>query len=106
MAASPLQSGEATTTPTDTQAVNPAVDVAAWSWAGPQGDGTFHILFEDSDGPLRIGVHSQFGPIYIDQIGLIPNGTTSVSLVLDGSVKIDGLTGETDELGSPFRSNR
>jgi hypothetical protein len=99
VAASLLQSNGSDNNAGDTQPVNPGVDVAAWYWDAPQGDATFHILFQDSNAPIWIGVHSQFGPIYIDQIGLIPNGTTSVSLVLDASVKIDGLTGEVDELG-------
>ncbi len=99
VAASLLQSDGGDNNSGDTQSVNPAVDVAAWYWAAPQGDGSFHILFQDNDQPIWIGVHAQFGPIYIDQIGLVPNGNTSVSLVLDASVKIDGLTGEVDELG-------
>lgn len=90
----------------DSQTVNPPLDVAAWYWGGPNGDSQFHVLFQDSDEPLWIGIHAQFGPLYIDQIGLIPNGNTSVSLVLDASVKIDGLTGEVDELGVtiPYKS--
>lgn len=99
VAASLLQSDGGDNNSGDTQSVNPAVDAAAWYWAAPQGDGSFHILFQDNDQPIWIGVHAQFGPIYIDQIGLVPNGNTSVSLVLDASVKIDGLTGEVDELG-------
>ncbi len=99
VAASLLQSNGGDNNAGDTQPVNPGVDIAAWYWEAPQGDATFHVLFQDSDQPIWIGVHAQFGPIYIDQIGLIPNGTTSVSLVLDATVKIDGLTGQVDELG-------
>ena len=106
VAASLLQSNGGDNNAGDTQSVNPAVDVAAWYWSAPMGDATFHVLFQDNNQPIWIGVHAQFGPIYIDQIGLVPNGNTSVSLVLDASVKIDGLTGEVDELGVtiPFKS--
>lgn len=90
----------------DTQAVNPGIDVSAWYWDQPKGDGTFHILFAGQEEPLWIGVHSSFGPIYIDQIGIILDGNTAVSLVLDASVKVDGLTGQAEELGVwiPFKS--
>ena len=106
VAASLLQSNGGDNNAGDTQSVNPAVDVAAWYWSAPMGDATFHVLFQDNNQPIWIGVHAQFGPIYIDQVGLVPNGNTSVSLVLDASVKIDGLTGEVDELGVtiPFKS--
>ena len=106
VAASLLQSDGGDNNAGDTQSVNPAVDVAAWYWDAPTGDATLHVLFQDNDQPIWIGVHAQFGPIYIDQIGLVPNGNTSVSLVLDGSVKINGLTGEVDELGVtiPYKS--
>jgi hypothetical protein len=106
VAASLLQSNGGDNNSGDTQTVNPAVDVAAWYWAGPTGDATFHVLVQGNNAPIWIGVHAQFGPIYIDQIGLVLNGNTSVSLVLDASVKINGLTGEVDELGVtiPFKS--
>jgi hypothetical protein len=83
VAASLLQSNGGDNNSGDTQTVNPAVDVAAWYWAGPTGDATFHVLVQDNNAPIWIGVHAQFGPIYIDQIGLVLNGNTSVSLVLD-----------------------
>ena len=83
----------------DTQAVNPGLDVAAWYWSKPAGPGTFRILLQNSDQPLWIGVHKQFGPVYIDQIGLILNDTTSVSMVIDATVKIGALLGQVDELG-------
>lgn len=106
VAASLLQSDGGDNDAGDTQSVNPALDVAAWYWSAPTGDATFHILFQDNNQPIWIGVHAQFGPIYIEQIGLVPNGNTSCSMVLDASVKIDGLTGEVDELGVtiPYKS--
>jgi hypothetical protein len=106
VAAGLLQDDSGDSSNGDSQTVNPALDVAAWYWGGPQGDAQFHVWFQDSDQPIWIGVHAQFGPLYIDQIGLIPNGNTSVSMVLDASLKIDGLSGEVDELGVtiPFNS--
>ena len=67
---------------------------------------TFHILFSGNDQPIWIGVHAQLGPIYLDQIGIILNGNTSASLVLDATVKVGPLTGQVDELGVtiPFKS--
>ncbi|HEY1986688.1 MAG TPA: DUF6603 domain-containing protein [Terracidiphilus sp.] len=90
----------------DTQPPNPAIDVAAWYWSTPSGDSTFHILFAGNDQPMWIGVHAQLGPIYLDQIGIILNGNTSASLVLDATVKVGPLTGQVDELGVtiPFKS--
>jgi large repetitive protein len=90
----------------DTQPPNPALDVAAWYWSAPSGDSTFHILFSGNDQPIWIGVHAQLGPIYLDQIGIILNGNTSASLVLDATVKVGPLTGQVDELGVtiPFKS--
>ncbi|HEY1502139.1 MAG TPA: DUF6603 domain-containing protein [Acidobacteriaceae bacterium] len=99
----------------DTQPLNPGVDVAAWYWTAPTdsnqpttpvGDSTFHILFSGNDQPIWIGVHAQLGPIYLDQIGIILNGNTSASLVLDATVKVGPLTGQVDELGVtiPFKS--
>jgi large repetitive protein len=92
----------------DTQAPNPAVDVEAWYWEQsndphapptPAADGQFHIKFSGNDQPIWIGVHAQLGPIYLDQIGIILNGNTSASLVLDATVKVGPLTGQVDELG-------
>ncbi|MGA8043261.1 MAG: DUF6603 domain-containing protein [Terracidiphilus sp.] len=95
----------------DSQPLNPGVDIAAWYWAAPSGDATFHILFEGNSSPIWIGIHKQLGPIYLDQIGVILNGDSnnanaSVSLVLDATVKVGPLTGQVDELGVtiPFKS--
>ena len=72
----------------------------------PAGDSTFHILFSGNNQPIWIGIHAQLGPIYLDQIGIILNGNTSASLVLDATVKVGPLTGQVDELGVtiPFKS--
>ena len=91
----------------DTQPVNPAVDVSAWYWgSGPNGgDGQFHILFGGQTGIFWIGVHSGFGPIYIDQLGLGVD-QSQVQLLIDGSVKVNGLTAQADELtiSIPYKS--
>ena len=88
----------------DPHPVNPGVDVGAWYRSGPLGDGNFHITFNAVENqPLWISVHAGFGPIYIDQIGLEPVSDPSngqgVALLIDGTVKVDGLTVQTDELG-------
>ena len=91
--------------PGDSHPVNPGVDVDAWFWSGPTGDGQFHIQFGGQTGTLWIGIHSGFGPIYIDQLGLnISN--TQVALLIDGSVKVDGLTAQANELtvAIPYKS--
>jgi large repetitive protein len=84
----------------DANAVNPGVDVAIW--AGAPDDGNFHIKFGDvQDQPLWIGVHASVGPVYIEQIGVELKddaGKHKVGLLIDGSVKVDGLTAQVDEL--------
>lgn len=94
-----LQSGG--TAGEDPQPVNPGVDVDAWYWgrdAGVEGgDNQFHILFGGQIGTLWIGVQRSFGPIYIDQIGLDVSNT-AVAMLIDGSVKVDGLVVQADDL--------
>jgi hypothetical protein len=94
VASSLLQSGGSSG---DAQPVNPALDVSAWYWGGNDGDAHFHIQLAGQKGPFWIGVHSGFGPIYIDQLG-VQVDTQSVELLIDGSVKINGLTAQVDEL--------
>ena len=81
----------------DQHPVNPGVDVDAWYWDHPSGDGNFHIRFGGQTGTLWISVHSGFGPVYINQIGLQVSNTDA-ALLIDGSVKVDGLTAQCDEL--------
>ena len=84
----------------DSHPVNPGIDVAAWLWSGPDGDGQFHVKFNGKDDPkIWIGVHAGFGPIYIDQIGVEITDDPGIALLIDGSVKVDGLTAQADELG-------
>ncbi|HEY6489867.1 MAG: DUF6603 domain-containing protein [Terracidiphilus sp.] len=83
----------------DAQPANPGVDVSVW--AGAPDDGKFHVMFGDvKDQPLWIGVHASFGPIYIDQLGIqVGNDADhSVGLLIDGSVKVDGLLAQVDQL--------
>jgi hypothetical protein len=106
VAASLLKSNSGSgSNPGDSHPVNPGVDVDAWFWSGPNGDGQFHIKFGGQTGTLWIGIHSGFGPIYIDQLGLNV-GSTQVALLIDGSVKVDGLTAQANELtvSVPYKS--
>ena len=72
--------------------MNPGVDLEAWAWKQP-----FKIKFGGSDTILWIGVHRAFGPIHIDQVGLEIT-STDVALLIDGSVKVAGLTAQAHEL--------
>jgi hypothetical protein len=101
VATSLLQSGGA---PGDSQPVNPGVDVSAWYWSGPAGDAKFHIQIGGQTGVFLIGVHSGFGPIYIDQIGLNVE-STQVDLLIDGGVNIDGLAADVDDLSVSIPHN-
>ena len=76
----------------DSSSVNPAVDVIAYDL-----DGTFTIEFAGASGPVVIPVHASFGPVYLDQIDLAVSGT-SVTLGIDGDVKIAGLDVSVIEL--------
>ena len=83
----------------DAQPANPGVDVSVW--AGAPDDGQFHVMFGDvKDQPLWIGVHASFGPVYIDQLGIqVGNDAAhSIGLLIDGSVKVDGLLAQVDQL--------
>lgn len=71
----------------DSTPPNPAVDVIAYYL-----DGSFTIQFAGTNQPIVIPVHAGFGPVYIDQIDLALAGTNSVTLGVDGSLQINGLT--------------
>ncbi len=102
VAASLLQSGGSSG---DSHPVNPGVDISAWYWSAPDGDANFHIQLAGQTGPFWIGIHSGFGPIYIDQLGVQVN-PADVQLLIDGSVKVNGLTAQADELtvSIPYKS--
>lgn len=79
----------------DTKPVNPAVDV----WASFLNN-AFTIEIQNATGGIWIGIRQQFGPIYIDQIGLeITNNSKDVALLVDGSVQVAGFLVQADELG-------
>jgi large repetitive protein len=73
-----------------------------------QGGGiAFRFVAGDGEGPWWLPIRSQFGPIYIDQIGLgtqTDNDTLqSLSLLFDGNVSIAGLEAAVDDLGITYR---
>ncbi|MCK8462474.1 hypothetical protein MUY35_01255 [Aliiroseovarius sp. S1339] len=66
----------------------------------------------EGDGPWWLPIRSQFGPIYIDQIGLgaqmdaATQNLKSVSLLFDGNVSIAGLQAAVDDLELRHRLDR
>jgi hypothetical protein len=84
----------------DHQPVNPSLGLAVWYRNPSEG---IRAKFEGEDGPIWIGVHSAFGPLYIDQIGIgLSHDDTNgdgVDVMIDGSVRVSGLTVQVDELG-------
>ncbi len=76
----------------DASSVNPALDVEI-SYLG-----SLSIKFAGTNEPIVIPVHASFGPLYIDQIDLALDGTDSVTIGIDGSVSINGLSVGLDEL--------
>jgi Family of unknown function (DUF6603) len=77
----------------DTSSVNPALDVEIAYL-----NGSLSIKLAGTNEPVVIPVHASFGPLYIDQIDLALNGTSSVTIGIDGSLSINGLTVGVDEL--------
>jgi len=68
----------------------------------PAGGVAFRFRAGDGDGPWWLPIRRQFGPLYLDQVGL---GTQeendrlkSISLLFDGNVKIAGLQAAVDDL--------
>lgn len=97
--------GDATLAP----AFSPALSIQTRPSA--QGGGiAFRFVAGDGDGPWWLPIRSQFGPMYIDQIGLgtqIENDTLqSISLLFDGNVSIAGLAAAVDDLGITYRLDR
>jgi hypothetical protein len=84
----------------ETQPVNPEVDVSI-----VYRNNHFSVTFGGVQA-IWIPVQRTFGPIYIDQLGVALQSEESVSLLVDGSVKIASLTVQADDLGVtiPFRS--
>ncbi len=87
--------GDATLAP----AFSPAISVQT----KPGGGVAFGFSAGDGEGPWWLPIRSQFGPLYIDQVGL---GTQvnedgelqSLSLLFDGNISIAGLQAAVDDL--------
>ncbi|MEJ8848347.1 DUF6603 domain-containing protein [Variovorax rhizosphaerae] len=66
------------------------------------GDVQVSLRAGDGDGPWWIAIQKGFGPLYLEQIGFgatMPNGKLErVSLLMDGSVSMFGLTCTVDDL--------
>ena len=60
----------------------------------------------DGDGPWWIAIQSGFGPLYLEQVGFgteVASGQlTSISLLMDGSVSMFGLTCAVDDLSITY----
>jgi hypothetical protein len=84
----------------DPNPVNPAVDVLVYYV-----NGKFGIQIMNPSPPLWLGVHRQFGPIYIEQIG-VDWTNSSAAMLIDASVQIAALTVQAYELSLniPFGS--
>jgi hypothetical protein len=82
----------------DSQSVNPASDIDVWYWDDPANSGgPLRVLVGGQTGVFWIPVHGQFGPIFINELGLGVT-STSASMVIDGGVSFAGLSAEVDEL--------
>ncbi|MGI9052148.1 MAG: DUF6603 domain-containing protein [Ilumatobacteraceae bacterium] len=66
----------------------------------------FTLRAGEADGPWWIAIQKGFGPLYLEQIGFdteMPNGRlTSISLLMDGSVSMFGLTCAVDDLSITY----
>jgi large repetitive protein len=85
----------------DEQAPTPGVDVEVWY----REDDRLHVRMSGGSGVLWIGVHSQFGPIYIDQVG-VRLTSEEAGLIVDGGVSISGFSAQVDDLSLtvPYRN--
>ena len=78
----------------DSAPVNPGLDIEVTYLAN-----TLAIKLAGTSDPVVIPVHASFGPIYIDQIDVAFDTTTAaISIGIDGSVSINGLSVGLDEL--------
>lgn len=91
-------------------ALAPAFSPALSVQTRPAADGggvAFSFVAGEGEGPWWLPIRSQFGPLYIDQIGLgsqISDDTLqSVSLLFDGNVSIAGLQAAVDNLELRYR---
>jgi hypothetical protein len=106
VAASLVGSDRDTGAPTDgdEQSLAPGLGLVAFR----RPDASFSLLRLENDAPvpfdehpLWIGIHRNFGPLTIDQIGFayMSNAPRSVAVLVDGGVSAGGLTIQADELG-------
>ncbi|MGR4867338.1 DUF6603 domain-containing protein [Variovorax sp. LARHSF232] len=93
--ASSLLSSDGGGTGGDTTGVSPECDIGIRFMAPSD----FSLTIGGESGALWITVQKQFGPIYIEQIGVqtLENGK-KVSLLLDGGVKVAALAVQVDDL--------
>ncbi len=91
--AASLLSGGGGATGGDSKAVNPAVDAAVVFR-----DGSLSVDFGGTGGAFWLSVHRQFGPIYIDQVGIDVLDGPVITLLVDGSVHVGPLTVQVDDL--------
>jgi len=79
----------------DSQAVSPEADVLV---GYREGKG-FYLEIGGQKGALWLTVQKQFGPIYIEQIGVKTfEGDKKVGILLDGGVKVSSLAVQVDDL--------
>ncbi|WP_217591181.1 DUF6603 domain-containing protein [Burkholderia sp. GbtcB21] len=77
----------------DNHPANPGVDIEVWY----REDDQLHVRMGGATGVLWIGVHSKFGPIYIDQVG-VRLTSSDAGLLVDGGASIGGFTAQVDDL--------
>lgn len=79
----------------------PATDVEVWFVEGDR----LHLRMGGESEALWIGVHSQFGPIYIDQVG-VRLTSVDAGLLVDGGVSLAGFSAQVDDLALivPYRT--
>ncbi|WP_187429775.1 hypothetical protein ROLI_015680 [Roseobacter fucihabitans] len=91
-------------------ALAPAFSPALSVQTRPSADGggvAFRFVAGEGEGPWWLPIRSQFGPIYIDQIGLgtqmSEDTLQAISLLFDGNVSIAGLQAAVDDLELRYR---
>jgi hypothetical protein len=76
----------------------------------PPGGIAFGFSAGDGEGPWWLPIRSQFGPLYIDQVGfgtqVANDRLQSISLLFDGNISIAGLQAAVDDLELRYRLDR
>ena len=85
----------------DARTPSPTTDVEVWF----REDDRLHLRMGGESKALWIGVHSQFGPIYIDQVG-VRLTSVDAGLLVDGGVSFAGFAAQVDDLSLivPYRT--